>query len=164
MRLEADLVAKEIQALYAACPEMADDEDLQRDMIEGETSAHEFLSWILREYFAAEGLAEGAGAAAKVLQARKARFDRRQEALKAMAKRIWLLTSPNKVKIERPEGTIAERKGSLSVHVTDIEFIPSDLITKEAKKGEIAKKLKAGEDVPGCELKRGDPSFVITAA
>ncbi len=162
LKLAADIVAKEIAALVAACPEMADDEDLKRDMIEGETSAKEFLRWATREYLAAKGLAEGAAESAKTLAARKARFERRQEAFKLSARRIWELAG--KVKQELPEGTLNTRKGTEYAHITDEDFLPDRFLKKEPKKAEILAALKAGETVPGATLKRGDPPFVITAS
>lgn len=54
-----------------------------------------------------------------------------------------------------------EKQGSLSVLVENIDLLPFDLVknTATAKKSEIAAHLKAGKEVPGARLVRGEPSI-----
>ena len=87
MRLDLDVkfVRDQITALLLANPELADDDVLREDMIEGTTTTFEFLSKIVRLIGAAAATALGTEQYIKELQARCDRYERRRDVLRSFA-------------------------------------------------------------------------------
>ena len=57
MKLEIQLLEQQLKNLFVVCPELETDEELRRDMIEGETEAHEVMRRIVRHIIEAKALA-----------------------------------------------------------------------------------------------------------
>lgn len=99
----------------------------------------------------------------KRLQARKKVFENRKARL-----REYLLYNMEKSgipKIECPQFTASLRKGVESVDITDQSKLPDDYVTIEVvekpDKAAIKRDLKAGKEISGACLKRGETTIVI---
>ena len=119
MRLDLDVkyVRDQITALLLANPELADDEVLREDMIEGTTTTFEFLSKIVRMIGDNKTLADATYDYIAELQARRDRFTRRNDALRSFVFKI--MTSADLQKVQLSEGTLSIRAGRPKVIITD---------------------------------------------
>ncbi|CAN8142528.1 Siphovirus Gp157 family protein [uncultured Thiomicrorhabdus sp.] len=99
----------------------------------------------------------------KRLQARKKAIKNRQDGLKKYLR--MNMAASGIQKIECPLFSITLKKATQKVQITDESKIPDDLIKVTTSitpdKAEIAKRLKAGEEVEGAELVYGDQSLLI---
>jgi hypothetical protein len=161
MRLNPQQVQQDIANLLLQYPELAEDEVLRTDMIEGKTDAFDFLSQVIRRIGERQSLANAAGEYAKEISERKARLERGVEALRSLVFKI--MSAGDLKKAELPEATLSIRNGTPRVIVTDEAVLPPDCIrmTVSPDKTVIKEKLTAGQSVPGAELSNGEPSLAI---
>lgn len=162
MRLDVQVIRQSIDNLLLQHPELAEDDVLRADMIEGETQAHEFLTQIVRRIENAKGLAAGTSERLAELKARKDRFERREEALRQLAFKV--MDAASLPKIELPEATLSLRTGQPAlVGETAPEQLPDELckIKREANRTKIKEELKAGRTVPGFSLSNPAPYLTI---
>ena len=99
----------------------------------------------------------------KRLQDRKRLIQNRQKSM-----RDYLLRNMQAAgisKISCPLFTASLRRGSESVQIDDVSIIPDELVKVEVSekpdKRAIKEKLKAGEDIPGVSLVRGETTILI---
>lgn len=162
MRLDPTVIQQQIANLLTECPELAEDEILRSDMIEGETEAFDLLTAIVRKIEDAKALSEGTKERLEELRARKDRFGRRVDGLRSLA--IKIMDAGGLTKAELAEATLSLRaSGRKLVGEPDPASLPDDLckITRAADKTKIKAALEAGQSVPGCELGNGEPSLAI---
>lgn len=99
----------------------------------------------------------------KRLQERKKAFQKRQERIKEYLRYNMAASGINK--IECAEFTITLKKPAKVVNISDEAKIPDELMTVKTdikpNKAEIARVLKAGGEVDGCELVDGNPGLMI---
>lgn len=159
--LEAKYIQDEITALLLQHPELAEDEVLRADSIEGETGAFEFLSSIVRKIDATKMLTDGTATYIEELRGRKARFERRQEALRALMMKI--MNAANLRKAELAECTLSIRVNGPKVLIINDAEIPDEFmrIKKEPDKIRIKAAMMANKNVPGCALSNSEPSLAI---
>lgn len=156
----ANLVA-EIDALFTVYPELADDEDLRRDCVEGETDAFSVLTRILSQEREADSMAKAIAARMSDLAARKARATKKQEAMRALMLRV--LKSAGIAKAPLAEATVSVSKGRDSVDVTDVNRLPKWAYAVERKpdKKAIMERLAANKNVPGAALVTGGETITV---
>lgn len=162
MRLDPAIVQQQINNLLLQFSELADDDVLRADMIEGQTDANEFLTMIVRLIDDARALSDGTDARLKELQARQARFDRRVVACRALALKI--MTTADLKKVELPEATLSVRNVPPKViGEPDPNILPDNLVITARSPNRVAikKALEAGEQVNGCQLSNGDIALTI---
>jgi hypothetical protein len=97
----------------------------------------------------------------KALIARRARFERRIEFLKAMI--LKLLEHAGLKKIELPEATLSAHSGAPRVlGSADPDTLPDVLckITREPNLTKIKERLQEGGEVPGYVLSNAEPHLV----
>lgn len=156
-RIDLDVKALEqdIDNLIVAFPELADDLALRADVIEGEMNVEKVMSRVLDHLFEAEELLMGMKARFEDLTERKKRWERRKEFCRSLAQRV--LEASGRDKITLPEATVTKVAGRDSVEIIDLDAIPQGYAKFEKKpdKTAIAASLKAGEAVPGAELRHG---------
>jgi hypothetical protein len=159
--LDAKYVQDEITALLLAHPELAEDDVLRADSIEGQTGAFEFLSGIIRKIGSTKTLAKATADYADELKGRKERLERREQALRSLIMRI--MNTAGLRKAELPEGTLSIRAGQPKVLIIDDAEIPDQFmrIKKEPDKIKIKEALTVRENVPGCVLSNGEPSLSL---
>lgn len=164
--LQADVanVLADIDSLFAAYPELAEDEDLRRDVLEGETSAFEVLSRLLDVERDADSLAKAAAARIADLSARKARAEKRKEAMRALMLRV--MTAAGVQKAPLVEATVSISKGRDSVEVTDVAVLADEYVRVERipDKKALLEAVKGCGEVPGARLVTGNPTISVRAA
>ena len=161
MRLDPALIKQQIGNLLISFPELAEDEVLRTDMVEGETEAFEFLTRLVRMIDDARALSDGTDQRLKDLQARRDRFDRRIEAYRGLAFKI--MQAADLKKAELPEATLSIRTGTQKVVIVDEAAIP-DFLCKTVRKPDMAKikeELANNTSIAGAMLSNGEPSIII---
>jgi hypothetical protein len=139
-------------ALIADDPSISDDDELLTGMLDAETDAIDFARQVIRYGLEAGALADAAGARAKALNERKARFERREEAARGTAAAI--LEALGWRKLEDAEFTASLAVGRPGVVIIDAAALPETCIRikREPDKATIKSLLEAGQKVPGAEL------------
>jgi hypothetical protein len=160
-RLDPAVVAQQIANLLLLYPDLADDEQLRADMVEGSTDAFDLLREIERRRRETETLIAGLDATLRDLQHRSARLDLRVRAMRDLIFKIMNLADLRKV--ELPEATLSIRAGTPKVIVTDEVLIPDELcrIKREPDKTKIKELLLDGQHVEGTVLSNAKPSIAI---
>lgn len=158
----ADLLRTEIEMLLREHPEMADDEFLRADMIEGETDLNEVLTALHRMIEDARALRDGTKSRMDDLNQRRARMDKRMEFGRALIAKI--LDAADLRKVELPEVTISMRhNGQQMIGDPDPNELPDELVkvTRTADRRKIREALEAGAVVPGCVLSNMPPTLTM---
>ena len=152
---------KAAEALKAAYPEVADDADAVRDMIEGETRLHEVLGYVLRSILDDEALATATRERIRDLQERLKRTEFRAERKRAMCQAA--METAGLTKLEGPECTVSVSARKPKLHVYDTDELPDAFIRTERKPDNTAIRsaLEKGETVPGAALNNAPPSLTI---
>ncbi len=149
--------------LLAAFPELAEDETLRADTIEGETDAHRVLGRIIAIERDANSMLAAITERARELSDRKGRFERRKEAMRAMALR--LMKAGGLTKVPLAEATVSVSKGRDSVEIVDEAALPRSYVkvTTTPDKGLIREALVAGKAVKGAALMTGEDTLRVAA-
>lgn len=163
--LQADVanVLADIDALLSAYPELAEDEQLKADMLEGETDAFSVLSRLVNIEREANTMADAIAARVRDLTGRKARTEKRKEMARALMLRVMQATGIQKAPLV--EATVSVSKGRDSVEVTDPDALPDEYVRVERTpdKKLLAAAL-ANDNVPGARLKAGELTISVRAA
>lgn len=161
MRIAPQIVQQQIANLLVQFPDLAEDDVLRADMIEGETEAFDLLSMIVRRIGENKALANGAKDYIDELSERKARLERRDEALRTLAFKI--MQAGDLPKAELPEATLSIRNGAAKVVVHDEQSLPAECFktVSSPDKGAIKDLLKSGRSVPGAYLSNAEPTLSI---
>lgn len=164
--LQADVanVLADIDALLAAYPELAEDEELRRDMLEGSTAAYDVLTRLVNIEREANSMADAIAARVRDLQARKARAEKRKDMTRTLMLRVMKAAGIKKAPLV--EATVSVGKGRDSVEIVDADALPDELVRVERvpDKKAILEKLAANENVPGAALKVGGETLTVRAA
>lgn len=160
---DAQELARHIEAITRDYPELADDPDLAADTFEG-MGLNDLLARLLGSAQDAKFMATATAERIGELRQRQQRFERRNDAMRALMFR--LLTAAGQTKVALPEGTLSVSKGRDSVLITDETRLPKWAIrvSTSPDKTAIAEKLKAGKKVPGAEMKPGEPGLSVRVA
>lgn len=161
LSMDAAKIEMEVRHILAAYPELADDEELRIDTLEGETDFTRIMSRLVRARNEKLAEAEGLGGYIADLGERKARQVRGADGVKALM--LSLMSVADLPKLVLPEATISVTKPRVSVEVTDIDALPQGTFAtvRQPDKTAIKAMLEAGEDIPGAALKESDPSLTI---
>lgn len=159
--LDVSTIEREVSAMLAAFPEMADDEALRADMVEGSTDLESVLSRVIDHRQEAKEVVAAIKARMGDIADRRARYERRVEAMTSLAKR--LLTISGRDSIVLPEATVSLSAGRESVEVVDVDALPQGYFVTERKadKTAIGAALKKGDEIPGARLVRSDDSLTV---
>lgn len=164
--LQADVasVLADIDALLAAYPELAEDEDLRRDMLEGSTAAYDVLTRLVNIEREANSMADAIAARVRDLTARRHRAEKRKDAMRGLMLRVMQAAGIKKAPLV--EATVSVGKGRDSVEIVDADALPDELVRVERvpDKRAILEKLAANENVPGAALKVGGETLTVRAA
>ncbi len=166
MRIQQpDFLKQQIALLLNQYPELADDEQLLIDTIEGETEVLSVIDKLIRSIENTKILIDGIDARVKELKERKERFDHRIYSLRGFI--ATLMEAAGVRKLERPTATIYFMNVPPKV-VGDFDLrnnptLPEEFIRtyREVDKARITAVLKAGEHVEGFELSNSPQSLVI---
>lgn len=136
IRIPPEVIRVQISNLLLQYADLAEDEVLRADMIEAETNAYEYLDGLVKQIEDAKAMAEGTAERIKELAERKARFERRQEALRELALQIMSVADLRKV--ERPCATLSIRAIPPKVIITDEAALP-DIACKFIRKPDLTR-------------------------
>lgn len=161
LHLDAQFVKAEIGKLIAAYPELAEDESLRLDMIEGSTTALGVIERALAERQEAEMLAGAIQARMVDLSERQARFVKKSEAMKSLIKAVMKAALLDKLTL--PDATLSITKPRESIGIINLEELPQGFYRtiRQADKAAIKDALAAGQDVPGAALVIGEAGLSI---
>lgn len=161
--LDVTLIELELTNLLAEYPELAEDETLRADMVEGSTSAYDVLDRILTKYREAEAEANAALERQSRLAARQQSAVSRKDAMRRLALR--LMTAGDLRSVKLPEGTLSRVKGRESVEVTDETMLPEwafkVTVDKKPNKTAIKIALEDGIALQGVSLRTGDETLQV---
>lgn len=159
--LDARFVKAEIAKLIEANPDLADDDLLRADMIDGETSAHRIIERALEQRRDAETMASAIKERERDLAARRARYERKSEAMKALMQSV--MGAADLDKLELAEATIFVTSPRTSVGISDLDDLPQGYFktVRQADKAAIKSALERGEEIPGAFLVLGDEGLTI---
>lgn len=161
LALDVKALEREIDALIAQYPELAEDDELRADMIEGETSLEKIASRIVRRRNLANANIVGLKSIIDEFAARRKRFEAEKEAMSGMMQAVMNMAGQNKLML--PEATISITKGRESVEIVSVDDLPQGYVKtfKSADKTAIGDAIRSGEYIPGAVLVTGDPSVTI---
>ncbi len=150
--------------MLAAYPELEADEELRADMLEGETNFHAVLTRLVNGERDADSLAKAVAGRISDLQARKARAERRKEAMRSLM--FKLLKAAGVPRVPLAEATISIGKKAATVEIVDEALLPANVvkITTAPDKKAIADLLKAGTDVPGAKMGEAGEQLSVRVA
>jgi hypothetical protein len=126
-----------------------------------EGDVEDVLARLLRAARDAKAMAEASAGLIEDMQARKARFLRRNEAFRATA--FAILDALGRNRFDLPDITASIRAGQPSVQITNEDEIP-DLYVELVRKIDrqtIASVLKSGGEVPGATLTNSIPTLSL---
>jgi Siphovirus Gp157 len=161
LKLKHDEIVRHLDWLIAAYPELADDEILRRDMIEGETDLVTFLRLLEDKRRDASAMTSAIEHTIDNLRSRCVRFERRDEAIRTMMLR--LLQHAQLQKMELPEATLSICSAPARVIIHDEADLPEEFwrIKKEPDKTKIKDALVSAAVVPGASLSNSPDTLAI---
>lgn len=161
LHLDAQFVKAEIAKLIEANPDLADDETLRADMIDGETNATRIIERALAQKLDAEAMAEAIGLRMNHLSARAGRFERKADAMKTLIKSIMRAAGLDKVTLT--EASLSLTKGRQTVGIEDLEQLPQGMFKtiRQADKAAIKSAFDRGEEIPGAFIVTGEQGLTI---
>ena len=156
MRLDPTIIKQQIDSLLAEYPELAEDEVLRLDMVEGSTDLIAYMRHLETTRQTACAMADAIGALIENWRTRRARFERRDEAIRNLMLRM--LQAAHLKRLEMPESTVSVRIGVPRVIITDESLIPEDFIrvVRAPDKIKIKEALSNFEPVPGAILSNSE--------
>jgi len=158
--LDPVFVMGEVEHLRRAHPELweGNDEQLKLDTLEGQTTLNDFLTRVVHHILLTDALLRGSEALIADMKLRRDNFERRKEALRALALKVMDHAGIRK-SIELPTATLSIHAGSRKVIITDEASLPGDCfrIRAEPNKTEIKQRIEAGDIVPGASLSNAEP-------
>lgn len=159
--IKVDIAAFKAQwhDIVSANPELAEDEELRLDTLEGETEFNSIMARLVRRKLDAREMATGAKARKADVAERQARFEKQEETFDALIKS--LLQAADLPKLVLPEATLSITQPRTRVNVIDVNELPQGFFERRAKAAEIKAALERGEQIPGAELALGDEGLMV---
>lgn len=159
--LASEDVMREINALLADYPQLAEDEELFRDTLEGNTRFNEIMDRLLGEMRDNEMLAEASAQRIGKIRERQTRMTHRVQFYRGLMHRLLSLTGLKSVALG--EAKVFVGKSQDKVIITDESAIVDEymVIKKEPNKTAIKKALKEGKNVPGAVLSNGGETIMV---
>jgi hypothetical protein len=161
MRLDPLVIKQQIESLLAKYPELADDDVLRADMLEGSTDMVEFMRRLEVARQHAKATAEAIATLTDTWKQRAERFDKRCEAIREMM--FKLLQAAHLKKLELPEATLSVKVGVPKVLVTDEDKLPDEFcrMKREPDRNKIKAALAEFHAVPGATLSNAEDTLAI---
>lgn len=163
LKLDVDRIRIAIDALLVQYPELADDEDLRADTIDGATDLDELLTRLIGVVQDARVHAAGIKDLIGDYHARVDRLSRRAEAARCLI--LKLLLAADLPKRELPAGTVSTRSVPPTLVIDDEAAIPAvyqrEKTVTVLDKNAVKEALARGVDVPGARLTNGDVGLTI---
>lgn len=150
-----------IAKLFDDHPELSEDEDFRRDVLEGETDLHAVVGRLARESQALRAECAGLKEAATAFVARAGRKAERDRDVREAIKAI--LGAADLTKIKTHAASVSLANVAPSVIVTDEAAIPDQFmrVKRSPDLSAIKDALAAGENVPGAAMGNGGQALRI---
>lgn len=160
-RVELAVLERTIRDFIDANPELAGDEQLRADCLEGELDIDKVLARLVRHEREAAAMAGACETQAQDLEIRRDRFALRGRAFRSAI--LNVMDAANLRRFELPQATLSVRSGRQSVVIIDEGALPDNVIRikREPDQKAIKDALTTGADVPGAALSNGAPSLQI---
>lgn len=149
---------QQIDALLIQFPELSEDEVLRADTFEAETDLHAILEKLVSMAGDAGAMVEAIKIRSNALSDRKGRFERREEAMRALIQKIMERADLSKVQL--PEATLSLSFRKPSPIVTDEAALP-DEFCKFKRSPDLAKIKEAATLPPGCSMSNGKTVLAV---
>lgn len=149
-------------------PGLEDDETALLDTLEGITDLADQIDAVVSSALEDELMASALKARMTEMKARAERLEHRSEAKRHAALNAML--ESGRKKLERPAFTLSATTKAPAVIVTDESAVPSEYMRQpdppapKPDKKLIGDALKAGKEVPGCQLSNGGFSLTVRRA
>ncbi len=151
-----------VTALLLEYPELADNDQLRADMIEGETAFNDVVRRLVIEAKAAAGHADGVTATIKEMQDRRSRLEQREERIRALV--LSLMQSADLTKLALPEATlsVSQRKPA-PIKPDTADGLPEEFVRtkREPDMAAIHAAHKEGRAIPGVAISNGSVQLMI---
>lgn len=159
--IAAEDVIKQINNLLAEYPQLAEDEELLKDTLEGNTRFNEIMERFLGEMRENETLAEAVSQRIGKLRERQTRLTHRAQFYRYLMHRLLEWAGIKSVAL--PEAKISVVNSPEKVIITDESAIPDAFmrITKEPNKAAIKNAMKSGSIIPGASLSNGGTTISV---
>jgi len=161
--LRVDVAAFKAQwaDLLDAYPELAEDDDLRADVLEGETDLHSLIKRLVTIRQDATAMATAVKSIKQDNAERQYRFERKADGANALMKSLMLAADVDKVTL--PEATVSITKPRTKCVVDDVNELPQGFyqVERKALTSEIKAELEAGRDVPGARLELGQEGLMV---
>lgn len=159
----ADALFRQANAAKDLIAELrSDDETLNHDMVEGETSFLEAIDRALAEIDNCDVIVEGCKAKEQQMAERRRKAEARQERVRGLIEQAMVVVGMDTVK--RPTATLSVAKVNPKPIITDEAAIPA-IYWKQADpvldKTALNKDAKDGAEIPGVTMSNGGVSLKI---
>jgi hypothetical protein len=161
-QFNVDQLRLDIESLIREFPDLAEDQMLRADMLDGETDIKSVLTELFRTADDSKLMVAALAARVAELNERKSRLARRVEFLRGLILKV--LQSADLKRFELPEATLSQRRGQPQIiGEPNVEELPRELlrITVEPDRNKIRDALIAGQAVPGVVLSNAPPSLSV---
>lgn len=161
LAMDAANVKAEIDRLLTAYPELAEDETLRLDTLDGETNLTAIIERALTERQDALSMVGAVKERMDALAVRKGRYERKDKAMKALIK--GLMEVADIPKLQLAEATLSVTSPRMTVNVLNVDELPQGYYRtkKEADKTALKSALEQGEQIPGAELVLGESGLTV---
>lgn len=161
LELERIQLEQTINALRVQFPQLADDEDLLIDVLEGETNFHDVIAVLAKEIKVSKGQVSGIKEVIKELKDRQSRYEAREEFARGLIHKLMEMAGVKKLTL--PVATVNITNVAPSVVITDEDAIPDTFmrIKKEPNKSAIKSAIEAGQSVSGAVMSNGSTTVSI---
>jgi hypothetical protein len=162
----ATMIRQFRERLLAEDSDISDDPDLWRDTLDAETDAVDLIRSLVRASIDADILAEAIRKRQAEIGARAERAERRKAAFRAAA--MGLMELAGVARLPAPDFVARVQAGQQSLGQIDIDALPSEfvetevVVTRKPLKDRLTAALKAGQTIPGAQLRTGTPFIVIS--
>ena len=160
--LRREQVQQEVDNLLLLYPQLAEDEDLRRDMLEGSTSFMEYLILLTKRIGETKNAIAGTKIWRDEILQRVERLEQQHAFYRAVIFRLMERADLHKIPLDI--ATLRVQAGTRKVVITDDKLVPDSLcrIERYPNKSVIAEILKNGNPVPGAELSNSEPHLVVS--
>lgn len=163
MRLDPQIVRQQIEQLKLLYPELVEDDEAWGLTLESETGLTELLTMAEKDRQQAAAFAGGIASHIAELEARQKRFERKEQAMRALL--FKFLKAAETRKVELPIATISVRPGGVKLVINDEGSIPVELfrVKREPDRAAIKEYLAQYPDAARnwAALVQGDDTLAI---
>lgn len=161
MRFELSELQHQIETLLVQFPELADDEQLRADTFEGETDINAVLARLVDMANEAASMAEAVKIRTADLATRKARYDHKEDAMRALILAVMERANLSKVTLTEATLSISHRKPAPVI--ADESALPPECLKTVTRPDMATIKawVEAGNIPDGVTMSNGSTSLTI---